>query len=206
MKMTQLLHLKTQEQFKAFRRLSFLMVIVAMFEATPTLDAQARRCVVDREMWTNGGGDGFGANGVLGQTFTITAPGQVCKIELMIHKNDPAAGDLRVVLRDANLNPIPFGTVILRAANIPLGLSPQTIDFCCNQMPLLPAAGATTYGLTLSATTSAPAAYTWINHDVGGPNAFPFGSGYGNVNGGAPNTPWIPAAYDYAFKIHMCRP
>ena len=69
-------------------------------------------------MWINGGGDGFGGPGVPGQTFMTSAAGTGCWVEMMIHKNDPAAGDLRVALRNSDFTP--------RAARI-LGLDTRRI-------------------------------------------------------------------------------
>ena len=169
------------------------------------LTAALLRCRVNQQMWINGGGDGFGANGVLGQTFVPTAAAPVCKIEIMIHKNLAVAGDLQVVLRASNFVPLPGGTVTIPAAEIPMGLSVQTIDFCCNAMPML--AGSPFYGLTLAAPTSPPAAYTWINSDDAGADAaYVPGHGYANLNGAAPGTQWISVGYDYAFKIYTCAP
>lgn len=168
--------------------------------------AEASRCTLDQQMWINGGGDGFGNTGVAGQTFIPLAAGLVCKIEVMIQKNDPAAGNLLIMLRRHDFTPIPNGTVTIPAAEIPLGLSVRTIDFCCNQPPLL--AGSPFYGLTLASPTSNnPAAYTWINSDDAGADAaYPRGRGYYNNNGAAPGTQWIAPGYDYAFKIYLCRP
>src|SRR5688572_27581483 len=86
------------------------------------------RCRVDQQMWINGGGDGFGGLGVPGQTFTPTVASPVCKIEIMIHKNIAAAGDLRVSLLGSNFVQLAGGTVTIPAAEIPMGLSVQTID------------------------------------------------------------------------------
>jgi hypothetical protein len=167
--------------------------------------ATLSRCTLDQQMWINGGGDGFGGPNVLGQTFRPTAPGLVCKIELMIHKNNPAASDLVVVLRRSDFSPIANGTVTIPAAEIPLGLSVQTLDFCCNQMPLL--AGSPFYGLTLASPGGWAPDYTWINSDDAGADAaYLRGNGYVNVHGAAPGTAWAPVGYDYAFKIYICRP
>jgi hypothetical protein len=162
------------------------------------------RCRVDQQMWINGGGDGFGNAGVPGQTFTPLAAAPVCKIDVWIHKNDPAAGPLVLTLRAANFTPLLAGTVTIPAAQIPMGLSVQTVDFCCNAMPLL--AGSPFYGLTLSSPASAHlAAYTWINSDDAGADAaYGGGRGYYNANGAAPGSPWHAAGYDYAFKIYTC--
>lgn len=183
-----------------------LSALVTSLGVRPAGAAEASRCTLDQQMWINGGGDGFGNTGVLGQTFTPLAPGLVCKIEVMIQKNDPAAGNLIVMLRRHDFTPIPNGTVTIPAADIPLGLSVRTIEFCCNQMPLL--AGSPFYGLTLSSPASLnPAAYTWINSDdAGADGAYPRGRGYYNINGAAPGTQWIAPGYDYAFKIYLCRP
>jgi len=125
---------------------------------------------------------------------------------VMIHKNDPAAGDLQVTLRRHDFTPITNGTVTIPAAEIPMNFSVKTIDFCCNQMPLL--SGSPFYGLTLASPNSNnPAAYTWINSDDAGADAaYSRGRGYANTNGAAPGTQWTLVGYDYAFKIYMCRP
>jgi hypothetical protein len=190
------------------KHLAMCLLIALVTSVGPRLAgaAGASGCTLDQQMWINGGGDGFGNTGVLGQTFAPLAAGLVCKIEVMVHKNDLAAGNLQVTLRRHDFTPIPHGAVTIPAAEIPLGLSVQTIDFCCNQMPLL--AGSPFYGLTLASPTSNnPAAYTWINSDDAGADAaYPRGRGYGNNNGAAPGTRWVAAGYDYAFKIYLCRP
>lgn len=188
--------------------LTALLLGALMMSVSPRLAVRAEgsRCTLDQQMWINGGGDGLGNTGVPGQTFTPLAAGLVCKIEIMIQKNDPAAGNLIVTLRRHDFTPIPNGTVTIPAAEIPLGLSVRNIDFCCNQMPLL--AGSPFYGLTLASPTSLnPAAYTWINSDdAGADGAYLRGRGYYNNNGAAAGTQWIAPGYDYAFKIYMCRP
>ena len=171
----------------------------------PAMAAGGSSCTLDQQMWINGGGDGFGGLGVPGQTFVPSAPGRVCKIEVMISKNNPAAGDLLVVLRRNNFTPILNGTVTIPAPEIPMGLSVQTIDFCCNGQPVLD--GSPFYGLTLAAPTSVYPDYTWVNSDDAGADAaYPGGHGFSNAFGAAPGTPWRAAGYDYAFKIYMCRP
>lgn len=184
-----------------------MLLLLALVISTGMWSAGAvARCALDQFMWINGGGDGFGNRGVLGQTFVPAAAGQVCKIELMIHKNDPAAGNLQVTLRRPDFTPIPNGTITIPAAEIPMNFSVKTIDFCCNPMPLL--SGSPFYGLTLASPTSPnPSAYTWINSDdAGADGAYGNGRGYANNSGAAPGTQWTPVGYDYAFKIHLCRP
>lgn len=196
----------TLRTMKSFFAMLSLIALVTSVGPRPAGAAEASRCTLDQQMWINGGGDGFGNTTVLGQTFTPLAAGLVCKIEVMIQKNDPTAGNLLVTLRRHDFTPIPNGTVTISAAEIPLGLSVRTIDFCCNQLPLL--AGSPFYGLTLASPTSNnPAAYTWINSDDAGADAaYLRGRGYYNNNGAAPGTQWIAPGYDYAFKIHICRP
>lgn len=196
--------------FRSKRRMVMTALILSLTMAASTLLipgawAQARRCLLNQQMWINGGGDGFGGANVPGQTFVPSAPGQVCKIEVMIQKNNPNAGEVQLVLRRHNFAPILNGTVTIPAAQIPLGLSTQTIDFCCNQMPALD--GSPFYGLTLASPNSAAADYTWINSDDAGADAaYPAGRGYYNVNGAAPGTAWPATGYDYAFRVYMCRP
>jgi hypothetical protein len=171
----------------------------------PAHAAGGSRCTLDQQMWINGGGDGFGGLSVPGQTFVPSAPGRVCKIAVMISKNNPAAGDLLVTLRRHNFTPILNGTVTIPAAEIPMGLSVQTIDFCCNPPPVLD--GSPFYGLTLASPNSVYPDYTWVNSDDAGADAaYPGGRGYGNAFGAAPGTPWLATGYDYAFRIYMCRP
>src|SRR5215813_8381430 len=162
----------------------------------------ATRCLLDQQMWINGGGDGFGGVNVPGQTFTPSAPGHVCKVVVWIHKNDRAAGPLTLRIRRSDLTPLPGGTATIPAAAIPMGLSAQSFNFAC--APLL--AGSPYYGLTLEAPGSSAAAYTWINSDDAGADAaYVAGHGYYNINGGAGGA-WRRANYDYAFKVYMCRP
>jgi hypothetical protein len=192
-----------KSRLKSFGLLSvFCLTCFGVVEAGVAL----LRCRVDQQMPINGGGDGFGNSGVLGQTFVPSAAAPVCKIDLWVHKNDPAAGDLQVVLRASNFVPLVAGSVTIPAAQIPMGLSLQSIDFCCNAMPIL--AGSPFYGLTLASPASVnPAAYTWINSDDAGADAaYAAGHGYSNVNGAAPNTPWRLVGYDYAFRIYTCGP
>lgn len=164
--------------------------------------APAPRCALDQQMWINGGGDGFGGPNTLGQTFTPTAPGHVCKVVVWIHKNDAAAGPLTLRIRRHDLTPLPGGFQTIPGGAIPLGLSVQSFNFAC--APLL--AGSPFYGLTLEAPGSAAAAYTWINSDDAGADAaYAAGHGWYNRNGGAGGG-WKRAGYDYAFKVYMCRP
>jgi hypothetical protein len=182
-----------------------LLIVLALAGSGVVEAAPALRCRVDQQMWINGGGDGFGNAIVLGQTFTPLVPAPVCRIELSISKNNPAAGDLQVTLMSSNFVPLPGGSVTIPAAQIPMGISVQTIDFCCNAMPML--AGSPFFGLTLAAPTSQIADYTWINSDdAGADGAYVRGRGYGNFNGAAPGTRWFAVGYDYAFKIYTCGP
>jgi hypothetical protein len=188
---------------------SLALVLTLAFASSvitkPVIAASVSRCTLDQQMWINGGGDGFGGLNVLGQTFVPSAPGRVCKIEVMISKNNPAAGDLLVTLRRNNFTPILNGAVTIPAAEIPMGLSVQTIDFCCNPTPVLD--GSPFYGLTLASPASVYPDYTWVNSDDAGADAaYPGGRGYGNLNGAAPGTQWIATGYDYAFRIYICRP
>ena len=153
----------------------------------PAEAAAASRCTLDQQMWINGGGDGFGGLIVPGQTFVPSAPGRVCKVEVMIYKNNPAAGDLVLTLRRHNFTPILNGTVTIPAAEIPMDFSVQTIDFCCNPPPVLD--GSPFYVLTLASPNSVNPDYTWVNSDDAGADAaYPGGRGYWNVTGAAPGS------------------
>jgi hypothetical protein len=186
--------------------ISLAILLIAMsLSATIGLRgaAAALRCVLDQQMWINGGGDGFGGANVLGQTFTPSAPGPVCKVVVWIHKNDPAAGPLTLRIRRHDRTLLPGGSATIPAAAIPMGLSVRSFNFAC--APLL--AGSPFYGLTLESPGSAATAYTWINSDDAGADAaYGAGHGYSNRDGGAPNTAWPRIGYDYAFRVYMCGP
>jgi hypothetical protein len=183
--------------------LAILLIAASLSAITGLMGAAAApRCVLDREMWINGGGDGFGGVNVPGQTFVPSAPGQVCKVVVWIHKNDPAAGPLTLRIRRHDRTLLPGGSATIPAAAIPMGLSVQSFNFACT--PLL--AGSPFYGLSLESPGSGATAYTWINSDDAGADAvYAAGRGYYNRNGGAPNTAWPRAGYDYAFRVYLCR-
>jgi hypothetical protein len=91
------------------KKAAYLALVLAFAFASsvitkPVAAAGVSRCTLDQQMWINGGGDGFGGLGVPGQTFVPSAPGRVCKIEVIISKNNPAAGDLLVTLRRNNFH------------------------------------------------------------------------------------------------------
>jgi hypothetical protein len=177
-----------------------LAVGVVVMGAAATVAAV--RCVLDQQMWINGGGDGFGGAAVLGQTFVPSAPGRVCKVVVWIHKNNPAAGPLTLRLRRHDRTLVPGGSLTLPPAAIPMGLSAQSFNFACD--PLL--AGSPFYGLTLEAPGSPPAAYTWINSDDAGADAvYAAGHGWYNANGNLPGSEWKRSGYDYAFRVYLCR-
>lgn len=148
-------------------------------------------CLLDQEMWINGGGDGFGGQNLLGQTFVPSMPGRVCKVEVMVHNNTARATPLKLSIMRPNRQILQGG---VHWANVPPG-GPQvvTFEFGCVTGPVL--AGSPFYALVLT-TSAPPPSFTWINSDdAGGDGAYPRGQGFAN---------WAPVGYDYAFKVYMC--
>jgi hypothetical protein len=158
--------------------------------------AAAISCVLNQQMWLNGGGDGFGGAVRLGQSFVPSATGRICKIALLVRKNNPAAGPLTLRVRVGG----PGGAQLAGGAAarvIPMG-GPQAVDFNfgCTSGPLVQRS--TRYFLDLSAGNSPPLSYTWINSQGAGGNvAYPAGQGWHSTAG------WRP--YDYAFRVYLCR-
>jgi hypothetical protein len=161
--------------------------------------AKAANCALDQQMWINGGGDGFGGGVVLGQTFVPSAPGRLCKVEVMILKNQPGALNLSIV------HPNFVQVASMTKNNIPPG-GPQmvTFEFGCANGPVLQ--GSPFYGLILKAQAAEQfPTYSWINSDDAGADAaYPPGHGWYNAAGGAPGA-WVQLEYDYAFRVYMCR-
>lgn len=148
-------------------------------------------CIVNQQMTQNGGGDGFGGIVRLGQTFKPSASKRLCKVDVLIQKNNANAGALALKLSGGGLMPV---ATVIAAPAIPLA-TPRwvTFNFGCAAGPLLQAG--VTYFLELSAGNSPANAYTWINSNAGYAN----GAGWRNAGAG-----WVLLNVDYAFKVYLC--
>lgn len=157
--------------------------------ASPT--ANQINCVVNQQMTQNGGGDGFGGIVRLGQTFKPSVSKRLCKVDVLIQKNNANTGPLTLKLSGSGLMPV---TVVTAPPAIPLA-TPRwiTFNFGCTAGPLLQAGAI--YFLELSAGSSPANAYTWINRNAGYIN----GAGWRNAGAG-----WVLLNVDYAFKVYLC--
>jgi hypothetical protein len=171
---------------------------VANAASCASATANQINCRVDQQMTQNGGGDGFGSVIRLRQTFKPSGAKGLCRVDLLIQKNNVNAGSLTLQIAGVGLaSPL---TRIIPAPAIPLSMATWvTFNFSsCPTSSQLQAA--TSYQLELNADGSPLNAYTWINSQgAGGNAAYADGSGWRTYGGG-----WVQQKYDYAFKVYLC--
>lgn len=178
-----------------------ILASLTLLVAYPTSAFADNECRLDQRQLVHQGAIPLGGRTVLGQTFIPAALGhRICRIKLMITKNNAGAGNLTLRLLSSNLAPLDAAVSIPGAA-IPMGNSVQLFDFGCNGAPL---AGMPFFGLRLESPNSPPGSYSW--QGVGNnPYVKPGNGGRGWRNLNAGGGQWTAlGGWDFAFEIYMC--
>jgi hypothetical protein len=162
---------------------------------TPATTA-AVACRTDQQQWRNQFGVGFGNKVAVRQSFVPAAANRICRVKVMITKNNPMGGGIRLQVLAADLSV--RDSAIIPA--VPMGTSIQVFEFGCDGAPLV---GFPFFYLKLDAPDSPGNAYSW-RAAGGNPYALAGNRGLAWTNNPGNWALLGGGTIDFAFEVYMC--